>query len=207
MKMQLETIESWVKSLKPGEAFTIKDLPSGVSRGMGDVTLSRMAKKGVIRRVARGVYDIPQWNQLLKKEVAVDVDKVAHAIARRFGWTIRPSDESAVNALGLSTQISASYVYVTTGPSKKYVIDGSPVSFVHRCNREMMLGVTAARDVVRALKGLGKEYATPEIVAQMARRYSDREWEDICAASKSVSEWILELLHAELKARNVRNAK
>jgi len=137
----------------------------------------------------------------------VDVDKVAHAIARRFGWTIRPSDESAVNAMGLSTQISASYVYVTTGPSRKYVIDGSPVSFVHRCNREMMLGVAAARDVVRALKGLGKEYATPEIVAQMARRYSDREWEDICTASKSVSEWILELLHAELKARSVRNAK
>ena len=207
MEMQLKTIESWVKSRKPGEVFTIKDLPSGISRGMGDVTLSRMARTGVIRRVARGVYDVPQWNQLLQKEVAVDVDKVAHAIARKFGWTIRPSDESAVNVMGLSTQLPASYIYITTGPSKKYVVDGCPVSFVHRCNREMILGFPAARDVVRALKGLGKAYATPEIVAQMARRYSDREWEAICEASKSASEWILELLHAELKKRRVRNAK
>ena len=207
MEMQLKTIESWVKSMKPGEVFTIKDLPSGISRGMGDVTLSRMARTGVIRRVARGVYDVPQWNQLLQKEVAVDVDKVAHAIARKFGWTIRPSDESAVNVMGLSTQLPASYIYITTGPSKKYVVDGCPVSFVHRCNREMILEFPAARDVVRALKGLGKAYATPEIVAQMARRYSDREWEAICEASKSVSEWILELLHVELKKRRGRNAK
>lgn len=207
MAMQLETIESWIKSRKPGEVFTIKDLPSGISRGMGDVTFSRMARAGVIRRVARGVYDIPQWNQLLQKQVAVDVDKVAHAIARRFGWTIRPSDECAVNVMGLSTQIPAGYVYISTGPSKKYVIDGCPVAFVHRCNREMMLRLPAARDIVRALKGLGKAYATPGIVAQMARRYSNQEWEEICTASKSVSEWILELLHGELKARSARNAK
>ena len=202
--MQRDLIEKWIKNRKPGEAFTIKDLPHGISRDMGDKMLSLMVKDGRIRRAARGIYYIPQWSQLLKKEVGVDVGKIAYAIARKFDWEIRPSDEYAVNLMGLSTQIPAHYVYVTTGPSKKYQIDGSTLTFVHRCNREMMLACPDARDVVRALKGFGRYYATPEIVAQMSKRYTDRQWEEICKASKSVSNWIRELLDGELMARRAR---
>ena len=147
--MQRDLIEKWIKNRKPGEVFTIKDLPHGISRDMGDKMLSLMVKDGRIRRAARGIYYIPQWSQLLKKEVGVDVGKIAYAIARKFDWEIRPSDEYAVNLMGLSTQIPAHYVYVTTGPSKKYQIDGSTLTFVHRCNREMMLACPDARDVAR----------------------------------------------------------
>lgn len=205
--MQLELIKDWVKSRKPGEVFTIKDFPSGISRGMGDVTLCRMAKNGTIRRASRGVYYIPQWSNLLNKEVGVDIAKIAYAIARKFNWEIRPSDENVVNFMGLSTQVPAHYSYVTTGPSRKYKIDGCTLTFVHRCNREMLLDCPEARDVVRALKGFGRYFATPEIVSQMSRRYSDKQWKAICASSKSVSNWIRELLVGELKARGLQNEK
>ena len=58
-----------------------------------------------------------------------------------------------------------------------------------------------ARMVVRALKGLGKDYATKEIVANMASRYSDEEWRQICEASKRVSCWIRDLVNAEKERR------
>ena len=174
---------------------------------MGDKMLSLMVKAGTIRRASRGVYYIPQWSRLLNKEVAVDIGKIAYAIARKFKWDVRPSDENAVNMMGLSTQIPAHYIYVSNGPSRKYRIDGCTLTFVHRCNREMMLNNQNARDVVRALKGFGRYYATPEIVAQMSRRYSDRQWEEICKASEPVSNWIRELIVGEMKTRIAQNEK
>ncbi|WP_022952437.1 DUF6088 family protein [Leucothrix mucor] len=49
-----------------------------------DQTLGRMEKKGVIRRVMRGLYDYPIYSKLLKKQLSPDIDQVAHALARKF---------------------------------------------------------------------------------------------------------------------------
>ena len=71
----------------------------------------------------------------------------------------------------------------------------------------MILEFPAARDVVRALKGLGKAYATPEIVSQIASRYSDEEWRAICEDSAIASGWISRLLWNEMKRREESSEK
>ena len=76
------------------------DLGSAVSI---DQVLSRLSKKGIIRRIMRGLYDYPKYSKLLKQRISIDIDQVAHAQARKFGWNIRISGNAALNLLGLST--------------------------------------------------------------------------------------------------------
>ena len=106
-----------------------------------------------------------------------------------------------MNGFGLSTQIPARKVFLSTGPSRVYKVGRNAREFRHRCFRETEIPDGNARMVVRALKGLGRDYATNEIVANMASRYSDEEWRHICKSSQRVSSWIRELLNFEMDRR------
>jgi hypothetical protein len=55
-----------------------------------DSALHRLEQEGKIRRVIRGIYDYPQSSELLGQKLSPDVDQVAHALARKFGWRIQP---------------------------------------------------------------------------------------------------------------------
>lgn len=204
--MTQEEILDFVRSKGEGFAFSASDLPNYGSRTMVDKTLCIMAKSGKIRRVMRGVYDVPRWSEILRKQAAPDIESVANALARKFGWQIYPGDEGAMNGLGLSTQIPARLIYHSTGPSKTYRVGRLTFEFVHRCFRETEVDGQDARMVVRALKGLGKDYATPEIVMNIAKRFSDEEWIRICKSSQRVSSWIKDLINRERERRAASNA-
>ena len=203
--MQQEEIIKFAKRKGDGFAFSVSDLPDYVSRTMADKTLCLMARTGKIRRIMRGIYDLPRWSDILKKECPPDYGEVAKALARKFGWTLLPSDEGALNGFGLSTQIPARMIYLSDGPSKSYKIGRYIMEFQHRCFRETDIKGRDARMVVRALKGLGREYANGEIVEKIAKRYSDEEWNGIIDASSRVSSWIKDLLYAEKARRNANH--
>ena len=67
--------------------------------------LSRLEIKGTIRRVLRGVYDYPRISTLLNEPMGPDLDELASALARKSSWRIQPSENTALNQLGLSTQV------------------------------------------------------------------------------------------------------
>lgn len=206
LTMTQEEILDFIRSKGAGFAFCASDIPNYGSRTMIDKTLCIMSKSGKIRRVMRGVYDLPRWSDILKKPAAPDIESVANALARKFGWQLYPCDEGAMNGLGLSTQIPARLIYLSTGPSKVYQVGRLTIEFKHRCSRENEVDGKNARMVVRALKGLGKAYATPEIVMNIAKRFSDREWAQICESTQRVSSWIKDLVNRERDRRSLCNA-
>ena len=196
-----ERIESWISRKKSGTAFSARDLPMSIPRGMRDVMLSRLAAEGRILRLMRGIYAKPQYSEILKRNVAPGGDEVAMAIARKFGWTIMPSDDAAINGLGLSTQVPCRLVYISDGPSKKYKFGQTDIEFKRRCRRETSMTTRESRMVIRAMKGLGREYADRETIARISSRYGLSEWKTICEQAGKTSEWIGELLWNEFKRR------
>ncbi len=68
----------------------------------------------------RGVYDKPAYSNLLQEVAAPDPEQIAEALARSYNWTIAPSGNTALNLLGLSTQVPANWVFISSGPYKKY---------------------------------------------------------------------------------------
>ena len=199
--MTRESVENWIEAQPPGSVFSASDLPPSISRGVRDEMLSRFSKQGRISRLMRGIYAIPEWSKLLQKTVLPGGEAVAKAIARKFGWTIMPCDDAAVNGLGLSTQVPARLVYLSNGPSRRYRLGSAVIEFRHRCLRETCMKGRDSKLVIRGLKGLGRSYATPEVVAQVASRYSDDQWRAICEDSAIASGWISKLLWGEMKRR------
>ena len=105
-----------------GWAFTKIDFVAEFGEVNIHQALSSLTKTGTIRRVCHGVYDYPRYSELLGQTLSPDVDQVAQALARKFNWRILPSGDTALNQLGLSTQVPGKWVYLSDGPSREYAI-------------------------------------------------------------------------------------
>ena len=115
-----------------------------------------MAEKGVIRRVMRGLYDYPAYSKLLKKDLSPDIDQVAHALARKFGWQIQISGNAALNVMGLSTQVPTQYLYLSDGPSKTYQVGNISIEFKKTRFTQLGLKYMANEILVQAVQALGE---------------------------------------------------
>ena len=89
------------------------------NRGSIDMALSALLRDKIIRRIRRGLYDVPKMNPALGGILSPDIDQTARTIARRYRWTIVPEGAWAANLLGLSTQVPARIVYLSDGPTQK----------------------------------------------------------------------------------------
>src|ERR1700730_14515488 len=131
MQTMRDQIVARIERSGGGKAFSAKDFLDIASRTTIDVTLANLTQSGKIRRIRRGLYDMPKVNPLLGGELSPDIDEAARAIARRQRWKIVPDGAWAANLLGLSTQVPAKIIYLTDGPSKKISIGRRSVSFKH----------------------------------------------------------------------------
>ena len=154
----------------PGWAFSQRDLAGIGARDAVDKALQRLLQKGTIRRVIRGLYDYPRFSTLLDQELSHDTDQAAQALARKFRWRIQPSGAAAQNLLGLSTQVPAKIVYLSDGPDRFYKIGNTALVFEHTALKEAGFKRRESALIVQALKSLGSERITPQVVAKI------REW-------------------------------
>ena len=141
-------------------SFSKKDFSHLGELASIDRTLSRMAEKGTIRRVMRGLYDYPAYSKLLKKDLSPDINQVAHALDRKFGWTIQISGNAALNLVGLSTQIPTQYLYLSDGPSKSYLLGNTEVTFKKTRFTQLGLKYSYSEILVQAIQTLGDRVLT-----------------------------------------------
>src|ERR1035441_3852832 len=161
MQTMRDQIVTRIERLGAGKAFSAKDFLDIGSRGTVDMALSGLTRRGTIRRIRRGLYDMPKVNPALGGKLSPDIDEAARAIARRQRWKIVPEGAWAANLLGLSTQVPAKIVFLTDGPNNKVPIGRRTIHFKHaRPNAMAGLEGTLAL-VVQALCYIGKEGVGP----------------------------------------------
>lgn len=156
--------------------------------------LSKLASKGTIRRVLRGIYDYPKISKLLNTEMGPDLDQVAQALARRSGWRIQPSENTALNLLGLSTQVPAQSIYLSDGPSKIYEVGSLELIFKKRLLRESVFKHKESELVVQALKALGKERIDEALLQKLADKWTPTMWKKILRDTKTAPAWVSDLI-------------
>lgn len=171
-----------------GWAFSPKDF-SEFSRP--EDALRELAKAGTIRRAIRGIYDYPRYSDLLKKPLSPDIHQVAKALARKFGWNIVPDSASAMNLIGLSTQVPSQYVYLSDGPKRTYKIGKTELAFRHIAPKEIKFKHEESGIIVHALKGLGEARIDNNTIKQI------RDWlpadmrPKVRSDAARVTEWVL----------------
>ena len=151
-----KTIAYRIKGTGVGWAFSPRDFLDLGGRPTVDSALHRLEKRGEIRRVIRGVYDYPRFSKLLDQHLSPDIDQVARALARKFRWRIQPGGATALNFIGLSTQVPARAVYLSDGPDRAYQVGNSALVFEHTASKESGVKLKESGLIVQALKSLGQ---------------------------------------------------
>lgn len=176
----------------PGGLWCADDFMSIFQRHEIDESFVRLMQEGVIRRVIPGIYEYPRFSELLQCQVATDMDELARTLARKFRWQICPDGESALNNLGLSTQLPGRILYFSDGPSRTYLVAGRTLEFRHSAKRRLTFKKPESLIVVQGLMALGQAQMTTAHVHLLGRRFSMATWKRILADISSAPIWIVE---------------
>ncbi|HVR26380.1 MAG TPA: DUF6088 family protein [Candidatus Polarisedimenticolia bacterium] len=193
MQTKRNQIVAEIEQLGPGKAFSAKDFLGIASRTMIDVTLASLAQSGKIRRIRRGLYDMPRINAALGGELSPDIDEAARAIARRQRWKIVPEGAWAANLLGLSTQVPAKIIYLTDGPNNDVAIGRRSIHFKHARPKAMAGLEGKFALVVQALRHLGKEGIGPREIEKLSSALSPVEKRRLVKDTRFGVDWIYEV--------------
>lgn len=177
-----------------GTVFVSADFTDITDKKTVNVILERIASGGQLRRIIRGVYDKPLYNDFLDEYLVPSPDLVANALARNYGWSIVPCGDTALNLLGLSTQVPAAWTYVSDGPYKEYSFENTTLKFKRITNKEISKLSYKSALVVQALKALGKENVTDSVLLKLKNDLTADEKNKLLNGTKSVTSWIYEYI-------------
>lgn len=175
----------------PGFVFTAMDFLDIGSRATTDQTLTRLARRRVVRRLSRGLYDLPKTSKKLGVLSPIP-SAVADAVARQTGSKIQSSGARAANALGLTDQVPAKLVYLTDGPSRTIEIGNQRIVLRHASKRNLAgLGRTSGT-VLQALRYLGKDNVTDATIQKLRSLLSAHDKKLVRRDAVYVSDWMRE---------------
>ena len=190
----LKQIRIIIEQSECGSVFVSTDFTDIADKKTVNMGLLRLANEGLIKKILFGVYYKPEFSELLGEAIAPSPNKIAHAIARNCGWTIVPCGDTALNLLGLSTQVPSQWVYVSDGAYKEYSFDNTTIKFKRTTNKEISKVSYKTALTIQALKALGKENITEQVILRLKKVLTEEEKENMLAESKSATSWILEYI-------------
>ena len=119
-----------------GAVFTPAHFLDLGSRNAVDLALSRRARAGIIRKLARGLYDTPRIDASLGP-LAPSTDDVANALRDRDGTRLQAAGAHAAHRLGLSDQVPVRAVFLTDGRSRTVRLGRRQIVLKHTTPKQM----------------------------------------------------------------------
>lgn len=175
-----------------GSIFFPSDFTSyGEVKAVGK-SLERLTAKGNILRLARGIYIYPEIDTVLGLGVLMpSIEQIAETIARRDKARIVPTGIYAMNKLGLSTQVPMNVVYLTDGAPRKISLgNGRSIQFKYTTPRNLAFTNPLAMLVTFALKEVGKDNVTEDIIQRIKSVLQKERKENILADEALMPAWI-----------------
>lgn len=189
-ELKTELILKMIAKMNHGEVFIAKDFSEIADYETARKALNRLVEAGIIHKILRGVYYNPRYSPLLQEYEAPSPHNVAFAIARKFNWNIAPSGVTAMNLLGLSTQVPAKWSYISDGAYNTFKMGNITIEFKHRNNREIAGMSYKTALVIQALKEIGKENVCESTIEKIRKVLSDEERTALLRESKASAVWI-----------------
>ncbi|CYU65738.1 hypothetical protein HO901_10365 [Streptococcus suis] len=187
-------IKNKIDNLSDGAVFISNDFLEIADYETVRKTLNRFVNDGTIQRVVNGVYYKPRYIELIGEYESPSINEVAIAIARKYNWTIAPSGNTALNLLGLSTQVPAQWTYISDGRYVDFLIGNTKLVFKRTTNSTIsnMSQLTAL--VIQAIKAIGKDNISEEQILYLKKRLTKSDKEKLLEEGKTTSAWIYKIL-------------
>lgn len=172
-----------------GKVFSPIDFLHLGSRAAVDKVLSRLTATGEIRRVARGLYDVPRTHAVLGP-LLPSVDDIARAIAGKGSLRLQPSGAYAANLLGLTEQVPMKLAFLTDGASRTVHIGNQSILLKHTTPRNMATAGRISGLVIQALRHLKQEHVDDLAIATLRSRLTAEDKAVLLADAPLAPLWI-----------------
>ena len=202
MSSYMEIISDKINSFDSHKVFFANDFLDVASNATVRQILKRLADEDKIKRVIYGFYYNPRYSELIGEYEAVSIHELALAIARKYNWNIAPYNSTALNLLGLSTQVPTHYKYISSGRYKEYKIGDTVLEFKKVNPGEIANMSLKTATIIQAIKSLGKENITSEVMQKIRENLTEKERIDLMNESKSVPAWIYEVIREICEGQN-----
>lgn len=189
-----EAIINQINKFNHGYVFISDDFLNIANYETIRSTLNRLVNSGVISRIMNGIYYKPEYINLIDEYEAPSIDEVANAIARKYNWTIAPSENTALNMLGLSTQVPAKWTYVSDGRYVKFNFNNVTIEFKRRNNGDISNMSKIVATVIQAIKAIGKDKITEQQIEILRNKLSKEEKSELLHKGKTTSAWVYPII-------------
>jgi len=181
-----------IKGRGEGTVFTPRVFLDLGSRAAIDKALSRLLKSGQIRKLARGIYDLPASDDRFGL-LHPSIETIVQAIAKRDRIKVLPTGALAANMLGLSDQVPIRIAYLTDGPYRRIRIGNRTIVFRRTTPRNMAVAGMSAL-LFQALRYLGRKNATPDLVRKVYERLTQNEIDAVFRDLSHAPGWIADVI-------------
>ena len=176
-----------------GWVFTPNHFKDLGSRDAVASALKRHKQSGLIRQLARGVYDYPKLDPELGM-LEPSTDDIAQALAGRDATRLQPSGAYAANLLGLSTQVPTKIVYLTDGRPRTVQIGKRQITLKQTTPRNMATAGRISGLVIQALRHLGSRHVDAAIIEAVIKRLSAAVRKRLLTDIRHAPAWIAEII-------------
>lgn len=150
-----------IKDNKRGKIFFPANFSNLGSEDAIHQALKRLTEKGILLRIAHGIYLYPKTDPELGT-LYPPIDEIAKAIAKRDKARIIPTGVQALNLLGLSTQVPMKVVYLTDGAQRNISIGKQSIKFKKTSPRNLAAKGEISGLIIQALREIGKDNASAD---------------------------------------------
>ena len=193
-KLSTENIRNRIKELSDDTVFIANDFLEIAEYETARKALNRLADEGTLQKILRGVYYCPRYSEILNEYEAPSPHQVALAIARKFNWNIAPSGITALNILGLSTQVSAKWSYISDGTYNSFKLGNITIEFKRRNNREIAGMSYKTALIIQGIKALGKDNVDDDAIDKLRASLTENEQQILLRESKPTTVWIYQII-------------
>lgn len=188
-----DTILRRIRAKKRGWVFTPKNFIDIAKRSAIDVTLHRLVKKGIIRKLSKGIYDFPYIHPKLGM-LAPNPDLIAKALANKTGDIAQPSAARAANQLGIDTQVPAKPTYITSRSTIKRKIANYPIVLRHSKYTSIDTLSLNVSNTINAIRHLGKHNVSDSIIHQLKRVLTKKDKLQLIKNISKFPDWMAPIL-------------
>ena len=172
------TLRKRIEALPEDSILFRSDFPEYHSEFVGE-TLAELTQEGLLVKLAQGIYAKPRWSRF--GVVLPSVDKIVQAIAARDNAEVLPSGMTALNVLGLSTQVPMKYSYLTTGSERTIKLKNQEIRLKRGVPKNFCFKTKLIALLVQALKALKQQNVGQEEI-QVIRSLISKEPDRIALA-------------------------
>lgn len=178
---------------KRGWVFTPNDFLDLGSRALIDKALSMLARRGTIRRLARGLYDYPRLHSKLGT-LPPFPERIAAAVTARDKSRYQPSGAYAANLLGLTEQVPAKIIFLTDGTNRTITIGRTKIAFKKTTPKNMATAGRITGLVIQALRHLSEEHIDQKSIELLRRKLSLDDKAQLLRDIRYAPAWIAALM-------------